>query len=59
MFGLIFALIHDETGATAIEYSLIAALVSVAAVGALSAMGTSLSDLFSSVSTTIDAAASP
>ncbi len=29
----------DESGATAIEYSLIAALVSVAAIGALTAIG--------------------
>ncbi len=31
----------DEDGATAIEYGLIAALVSVAAIGALTAMGAS------------------
>ncbi len=30
---------HDESGATAIEYGLIAAQVSVAAIGALTAMG--------------------
>ncbi len=30
----------DESGATAIEYGLIAALVSVAAIGALTTMGT-------------------
>ncbi len=29
----------DESGATAIEYGLIAALVSVAAIGALTALG--------------------
>ena len=35
-------LLQDESGATAIEYGLIAALVSVAAIGALTAMGDSL-----------------
>ncbi len=40
----------DETGATAIEYGLIAALVSVAAIGALTAMGGSLQTMFTTVS---------
>ncbi len=43
----------DESGATAIEYGLIAALVSVAAIGALTAMGSSLDAMFSTVSTTL------
>jgi len=49
-------LINDESGATAIEYGLIAALVSVAAIGALEAMGTSLDGMFTSVSTKLDGA---
>ena len=36
----------DESGATAIEYGLIAALVSVAAISALTAMGGSLKTMF-------------
>ncbi len=40
----------DELGATAIEYGLIAALVSVAAIGALTAMGGSLNTMFTTVS---------
>ncbi len=40
----------DESGATAIEYGLIAALVSVAAIAALRGMGESLSNLFGIVS---------
>ncbi len=40
----------DESAATAIEYGLIAALVSVAAIGALTAMGTSLNTMFQTVS---------
>lgn len=43
----------DETGATAIEYGLIAALVSVAAIGALTTMGNSLQSLFGSVSNSL------
>ena len=35
----IIKLLQDESGATAIEYGLIAALVSVAAIGALTTMG--------------------
>lgn len=39
----------DEEGATAIEYGLIAALISVAAIGAMTALGTQLSTLFTTV----------
>jgi len=46
-------LINDESGATAIEYGLIAALVSVAAITALTAMGTSLNTMFGAVSTAL------
>ena len=40
---------EDESGATAIEYGLIAALVSVAAIAALQGMGASLSTMFQTV----------
>jgi pilus assembly protein Flp/PilA len=42
-------LIKDESGVTAIEYALIAALIAVAAIAAFSAVGTSLSTTFSRV----------
>ena len=45
----ILKLIKDNSGATAIEYGLIAALISVAAIGALSAIGTNLSSTFNDV----------
>jgi pilus assembly protein Flp/PilA len=51
-------LLKDESGATAIEYGLIAALVSVAAITALSTMGTSLRSIFNVVSTHLSDAAS-
>jgi len=44
---------RDEDGATAIEYGLIAALVAVAAIGALTTLGTSLNNIFGSVSNTL------
>lgn len=44
------ALLRDESGATAIEYGLIAGLVSVAIIVALNTLGSSLSDLFDYIS---------
>lgn len=46
MINTIRKFIDDESGATAIEYGLIAALVSVAAIAALSALGSALDDIF-------------
>ena len=42
-------LIRDDRGATAIEYGLIAALISVAIIGAITTVGTNLSATFASV----------
>jgi pilus assembly protein Flp/PilA len=39
----------DEAGATAIEYALIAGLVAVVLIGALSIVGTNVSDMFTGV----------
>lgn len=46
----------DESGATAIEYGLIAALVSVAAIAALGSLGGSLGTMFNSVANELQAA---
>ena len=43
-------LVANNRGATAIEYGLIAALIAVAAIGAMAALGTKLSNTFSNVS---------
>jgi pilus assembly protein Flp/PilA len=43
--------LKDESGATAIEYGLIAALIAVAIVTAVTTLGTNLSNLFSKVNT--------
>ncbi len=45
---------NDESGATAIEYGLIAALVSVAIIGALTTLGTKLTTTFTSVSSKLN-----
>ncbi len=42
---------RDEEGATAIEYGLIAALIAVAAITAMTSLGGSLSTTFNNVST--------
>lgn len=47
---ILLATLKDDSGATAIEYGLIAALVSVAAIAALSSMGNSLKAMFEAVS---------
>ena len=41
--------VADETGVTAIEYALIASLIAVFIIGALSALGTKLSSEFAEV----------
>ena len=41
---------RDEAGATAIEYGLIASLIAVAIIGAVTTVGTSLTATFANVS---------
>ncbi len=48
--------LKDESGATAIEYGLIAALIAVAIITAATAVGTDLSAMFGKVSTQVKAA---
>ena len=45
------AFLRDESGATAIEYGLIAAGISVAIIAVVNGLGTSLNDKFDSVKT--------
>jgi pilus assembly protein Flp/PilA len=45
----------DESGATAIEYGLIAALISTAIIAAVTTVGTELSGTFTKVGTNIKA----
>jgi pilus assembly protein Flp/PilA len=53
MTNLFSRFIRDESGATAIEYGLIAALVSVVIIGALTAVGGNLTTTFNSVATSL------
>jgi pilus assembly protein Flp/PilA len=46
-------LIKNQKGATAIEYGLIAALIAVAAIGAMTSIGTKLSSTFNNVSNSL------
>ena len=50
MHKSILAFFKDEAGATAIEYGLIAALIAVVIIGGVTAVGTSLSASFNTVS---------
>jgi len=43
-------MLKDEQGATAIEYGLIAALIAIAAITAMTSLGGELSNTFSTVS---------
>jgi pilus assembly protein Flp/PilA len=45
--------LKDESGATAIEYGLIAALIAVVIIGALQAVGGKLNDKFNNVATNL------
>ncbi|AZV95458.1 Flp family type IVb pilin [Bordetella sp. J329] len=48
--------LKDEDGATAIEYGLIAGLIAIAIIAALTTLGTDLSDLFERISGKVTAA---
>jgi pilus assembly protein Flp/PilA len=48
----------EDDGATAIEYGLIAALVSVAAIGALTTLGNNLNIMFGTVANAMNTAVS-
>ena len=54
MTKLLHRFVKDESGATAIEYGLIAALVSVVIIGALTALGGALDSIFNEVATELN-----
>lgn len=49
MTNLFSRFVRDESGATAIEYGLIAALIAVVVIGAVTTVGTKLSSTFNTV----------
>jgi len=51
--NLISRFLNDESGVTAIEYGLIAALIAVVIIGAVSTVGTSLTGTFSAVASSL------
>jgi len=52
-FNYLEQLFAETSGATAIEYGLIAALIAVAAVGVMGTVGTNLSSTFNSVASAL------
>jgi pilus assembly protein Flp/PilA len=56
MTNLVSRFANDESGATAIEYGLIAALIAVVIIGAVTALGTTLSAKFDGIATAVGAA---
>jgi pilus assembly protein Flp/PilA len=53
MSKLVLRFVTDESGATAIEYGLIAAGIAVAIIATVQALGTNLNSTFSTVSTAL------
>ena len=53
MVSVITSFIRDEDGATAIEYGLIAALIAVVIITALTTVGTNLNGTFGTVSNSL------
>ena len=49
MKNLLTRFLDDEAGVTAIEYGLIAALISVVIIGAAAAVGTQLANVFNGI----------
>ena len=52
--NLLRRFLKDEDGATAIEYGLIAALIAVAVIGGVSAVGGSANTTFTTISTELN-----
>lgn len=57
MQNLVNRFIQDESGATAIEYGLIAALIAVALIGGATKLGSAIDSKFNGVADALDAEA--
>ncbi|TIU21174.1 MAG: Flp family type IVb pilin [Mesorhizobium sp.] len=55
MNNLVTRFAKNESGATAIEYGLIAGLISVVIIGAVTTVGTNLSTVFTTITTKLAA----
>jgi len=56
MMNHIMRFVRDEEGATALEYGLLAALIAAAIIGAVTALGTSVSQTFTNLSASMGGA---
>jgi pilus assembly protein Flp/PilA len=56
MKNFVSELVRNEDGATAIEYGLIAALIAVASITAMTSIGTELSAIFGNAATKLGSA---
>ena len=54
MTNLFSRFVRDESGATAIEYGLIAALIAVAAIAAMTSVGSKLGTTFNNVASQLN-----
>jgi pilus assembly protein Flp/PilA len=55
MTNLLARFVKDESGATAIEYALIAAGIAIAIISAVNGVGTSITNKFTTIKTSLDA----
>ena len=55
MKNLVSRFVKDESGATAIEYGLIAALIAVAAIAAMQGLGSAIGTSFNDTSSILEA----
>ncbi len=54
MLGRIRDFFNDESGASAVEYGLLVALIAVVIIAAVTALGTSISQMFTGVASTMN-----
>jgi len=59
MKNLFNRFVECESGATAIEYALLAALISVGIIGAAGTVGTEISSTFADIETSLQSAPTP
>ena len=53
MRDFVYALLHRDDGATMVEYGLMVALIAIVALLAVSALGGSVKDVFTSIATAL------
>ena len=51
MINALISIVQDETGTAIIDYGFLAALVAIAAIGGLTALGNSVENVYTTVST--------